>query len=331
MRIQMASRGIGLLAVIAVIAGCGKDKTADEYHEQKVQRQVALFQSVSGTYRGALQNAKDGSSMGTIEIDLWPQNTIVSSSDNTTLSSQASLQGRVAIFNGIESNAVIQSAYYFSPDYDTNGVFNGTISVPVSGVSGTTNVQLVVSGSIHGSRFEGTINPTNKVGITGHFTADKNAPLPVDRNAPSKVGGLDSGDILQYSGTFDTPLSQASKTSGADVDPVTAKITIRKAGVTVEENFLNNFMLQKTVSIQVTFSQGPVSIDGISFNSAEMDLQSGRIIAQSSYSGDVNALVSLDCVAVTIPGVIKNQGWNCTYLSNFNGVSHTFTVSPVAQ
>src|ERR1700745_1260200 len=85
--------GLGTALVVgSIVAGCAKDRTTNDYHDEQEAKIVALYQSISGTYRGMIAHA-DGSNPGVIEINLYPQQGPINSSDNAGMQSQAYLTG----------------------------------------------------------------------------------------------------------------------------------------------------------------------------------------------------------------------------------------------
>ena len=303
------------LGVITIVTGCAKDQNAIEYHQAQVNKQIALFQSISGPYRGLLMNQADGSSMGAIEVVLTPQISVINSGDNTSTAPQAGLIGKVTIYNNGQSEAVIKNASFVSPDNTSNGNLVGTITVTLTNL---TTVNLSINGNVLGNTLTGMITTTDKVGITGQFSAVRNASLAtVLQNLPPQTTGVQAGDVVKYVSSPQT----ASTTDSADA--LQAQMSIRNIGNTAAENFANTFSLQRIVSIQVLLAPG---IDGAAFNSAEMDLQNGVIHAQATNQGTVGAQVSLDCNKV-----VRNNtpAWSCTYTSNFSGGSQNFTVAAV--
>ena len=306
---------LGGFITIFLLFGCAKDKTADEARQQKVDRQLSVYKSVSAIYRGTLINQNDGTSMGAIEIDIAPQNITIKSSDNTSTAAQVILQGKVTITNDSQSAAVIQTASYFSSDYSTNGSFSGNISIPIaaSGSTPASTALMVISGSINGNSFNGQISLQNQVGIVARFNTVKNAPItPVVMT--SATGSPTSTQV------FSGPLQDLPGTS--------ALMTIRKIVNSSSENFLNNFSLQKSVGLQLSFQVAGGSIDGVSFNSAQLDEQGGVIHAQSNYTGDVNAATTLDCLRKQLNGL---TAWHCIFSSNYNGLSHAFDALEVKK
>jgi len=304
----------GLISCFTMF-GCAKDKTADEARQQKVDRQLALYKSISAVYRGTLVNQNDGTSMGAIEIDFSPQNMTINSSDNTSTAAQVILQGKVTITNDSQSAAVIQTASYFSSDYSTNGSFSGNISIPIAanGSTPASTALMVISGTINGGNFNGQISLQNQVGIVASFNTVKDAaasPVVVT----SATGSSNSTQI--FSGFLQ------------DLPGTSALMTIRKIVNSSSENFLNNFSLQKSVGLQLSFQVAGGSIDGVPFNSAQLDEQSGVIHAQSNYTGDVNAATTLDCLRKQLNGQLA---WHCVFTSNYNGLSHSFDAVEVKK
>lgn len=300
----------GVVFSTAFLTSCAKDQTSLDYHQKMVNRQISLFQSISGSYRGQIINKKDQSVMGVVQIDLSPQISTINSSDNTSTSAQAFLSGTVTIFSGTQSSATIKTASFFSPDGSANGTLVGNISIPLSN---GTQASLSLNGTIEGSQLKGSIMLNDRLGIVGQFDTLKNQDLDVlleQTRAP-----VQNQTISSYGGV-NTSTSSSNTNSGV-------KMTVRNIGNTSAENFVNHFSLQRIVSIQLTLAEG---IDGVSFNTAELDLQNGQIHAQTYYQGSINTQVSLECSQTQIQ---SKQAWSCTYMSSFNGVTHRFTVAKI--
>src|SRR6185437_14107857 len=78
-----------VLFVSLLVAGC--DKTADEYHQEKVNQKIALYNQVAGDYRGSIT---DGNvTIGDILIHLQASTVTVNNGDDTSQTSQAQLNG----------------------------------------------------------------------------------------------------------------------------------------------------------------------------------------------------------------------------------------------
>ncbi len=317
----------GLCFAFLILSACAKDKTTDEYHQQKAEQQAALYQSISasyqqnntfqGSYIGKLVNQNDGSSMGTIQIELWPEVTAVSTSDNTGMANQTVLKGKVTLTNKSVSEGMIGKAAYTSSDSSTTGHYEG--SIPIIRGDGS-NGTLSISGDIvSANTFQGQIYSSDHSGISATFNAVKTAGTNSNVSAPPIKEGSSLGDASTYVGQFKT-------TTGArDADNVGVRMVF-KDNTKFEEKLFEQFIFLKKSTITLNFNLGDSILPSVVFKDAQIDTQNGRITAQTTYSGEVTTTVSLDCAK--LKNDPKSNSWQCTYLSSLNGNAFTFQVAP---
>lgn len=323
-RFKITTLLIGLVLSLFFLAHCGKDKTLSDYHQKKVDEAMVQLQSVAGVYRGTIKDSRDNSDIGDLEIELTPKAAPVNSDDNTTTAAQAFLQGKISLFNKSESNVVIQKANYFWGDTVSSTNFNGTIAIPLT--DGST-ASMTITGRIAGDQFNGELSPDNKFGIKGNFKLSKNAQFA----KPHQKNEAAPNIVAEYKGTYKDPFcdftldNRTKDNIGSDKCLEIVEMNIQNVTNNLGENFLNNFFLERNVSVYLSFNRMDAThINGVSFQKAVIDLQNGTIIAQGTYSGAINTVINLNCNSITSPD--KGKGWACTYISQFNGRKQPFNV-----
>jgi hypothetical protein len=325
-----------LLGTLAgVIAGC--DETADEYHQQKVEQQLALFQSISGTYQGVVTT--NGTPCD-IAVELSPSVSPTNSSDGTTTVGISSLQGSVTLNCGTwTATEAIPTMEYSSPNNSQNGTFSGNFPVSVSsGLSSGAPVtaQMSISGSISGNQMTGTIDIDSQTGFTGTFNATKNAaPATAQGDTSGSVGGV---TLRTYTGTYldeCPPGTVSADSTGSTLGTMTFTMTTELLPQE-DNNFYNNFSSKKVISIQFTTQEQVMGVDDqkihtvvfdpIGFQNATLDTQNHRLDGSQNGVGSSGGAVTLNCKEVQID--VKTQGWNCTLIGLSSGASNTFTAAP---
>lgn len=316
---------LGLVSGMFFLSHCGKDKTVADYHQKKVDEAMVQLQSVSGIYRGSLVNAKDNSDMGDLEVELSPKADPVTSEDNSTTAAQVYLQGKVSLFQKSQSNAIISKAHYFGEDSVSTTNFSGVITVTLA--NGTT-ATMSMTGRIDGDQLNGEMFANGRNGIVGKFKLRKNAPFTrthqQDTSAPNTIS--------IYKGMFTQPYCNLGRDNlGNNKCDTLVTLNIQNITSNLGENFLNNFFLERNVAITITFARVTdlQPVDGVSLQNATLDLQNGTIIAHGSYSGNVNAIIDLNCNSTLSDSGAK--GWACTYKSEYNGKTHVFSVFPIPE
>ena len=322
----MKFNNIAMLALVgAAVIGCAKDKNLDDYRQEQLNTNLSNLQMAAGSYRGNMVDSQTSKSMSNIQIDLQAVTVPVPSPDNSGTRSQAILQGKVSLNDGLAlSSAKITSADFSIADSKTNvGNFSGKITVTVNNQTST----LSMSGVINGATFTGDISNDDRPGHKGHFTAVRNAPLPPPANGqPSTGPKKDPADLGRFAGTSGTRICNGEDPCSA---PLKVSMALRAFFATSDEMFLNVFALQKYIGIDMIFDFGngvpiPVAFDP---PSAQIDYDAGRIKAQKTYSSTIPALLTLECSQKKLNE--KDMGWDCIFKNNNNLTEQKFVLAPL--
>jgi len=304
-----------LAASLLLVSGCGKDKTLDQYHQEKVTADLSRLQAISGQYRGTIVNQRDNSSMGNLEIDLTASLVPTNSTNGTTNSSLAVLQGGLTLINAFQSTAALQSAQYYSDDNSDHGTFSGTIVIPTA-KSG--NATLSISGTIAGNTITGIITPSDRSGPSGTFTATKGAPFPHNGQPQTNPGSTDG--TLVYVGSYKDTICDGrnhdSNLCRGNNGIVNVRMGVNLTAPTVAETFLNNFVDQKTVGVQLSFGDQAIA----SLPNAELDQKVGTLRFKDFIQGSISSLVTLMCQTT-------NATNHCTFTSGSFGATYTFDLT----
>ncbi len=314
MYIRIRKIWVGLLPATCIavsallISGCGKDKTLDQFHDQEVNEELSKLQAISGQYRGTITDERTNSAMGLFEIDLNASLQPTNSSDNSKVANQAVLKGGMTLINATQSSAALQTAQYYSDDNSDHGSFSGTLSL----VSRSGTVLMAVTGTINGNSFTGVITPSDHPGSSGRFTLTKGAPLPHDGQHSTNPGFPDS--TLVYKGSYiDSTLEKVCRgphpnphLCNGHRGPVALTMTVNKAAASISEAFLNNFLDQKLVEVQIAFGDDHT----VALTASELDEKAGTLRFQGVVHGPIDSQTTLICKAN------NNAGYHCNY---YNG------------
>jgi len=272
----------------------GNSETFETIYHQ-VTPELRVSQNISGSYRGSITRQDNRAEIGSIQIDIWPQEIIVSDHSSDTA---PKFQGKVTITNSTTSIAMIQEGQFF-PSSNSNGTFNGTIIVRIPETFQL--VTMSISGSPSGNKFNGQISIQSTASIVGVFSTVKNAGV----SAPSSPSQ-----------------DQSPQTFNGSVDDIGATVTmgIIKSPSSEEQNFIDNFTLQKTLNVALTFNIGGTETTPITFQNAIFDQQNGSIRAVATIN---DILVRLDCNIVEV----NQNSWLCIYMSTLNNKPRHFQVT----
>lgn len=322
-----------VLLVGLLLAAC--DKTADEYHQQKVEQQLALYQQISGVYRGTIQT--QGVTLGDIEVQLDSAVGQTTLPDGTQSAGQAALEVHVTIFNAKTSNVQMQNGYCFAQSNSGDCQFSASTTVALGG--GVTG-KLTIAGTVSGDQVSGLIKVDDTSGVTGDFKAVKNASFPSAQG--STAGHLASGanSISKFVGSYqdqnclEGALDKADPASKS-VCTVDVVLTSESVADDDAQSFYNNFSDVHMMSVQLSQSETVLMPDGdstvvssqpVALQAVQWNSRNGTLHGQQSNVGTNQATVSLDCEQVQVSSTA--QGWQCTYTNNSYGKSISFLATP---
>ena len=308
---------LGMVSASAMLTGCAKDQTVDQFQADQVKQQLGKIQAVSGIYAGSLVSVKDGSTLGPLSIDLEPETTIEENSAHTGTQQVATIRGQVT-FNGDTRAAVAFEQGYYSSD---SGYFKSQIPVQLD--SGGTG-ELEISGTISGNTFTGQIGAQDYPNLGGNFTLTLGA-ASASQSLSSGTSGNPTNSVQVYIGSRQVQSKDTIDPTKLDTISETVTMTVDSSYNTPEENFLNLFV--PTRSTQVTFGYMNNQIP-LLFNNAKFDDRIGNLSGDTTLTDGGDTFIDhMDCRQATQSG--KN-GWNCKISNSVKGqlLSSFFSPSP---
>lgn len=305
-------------------AGCGKDKSPDDYQTEQSNIEFSKLQVVAGTFRGNLVTQDGSRSLGAVEIILKPVRNPVPNGDNSGTNARAQLQGSVTVYdNGSPSSGVITSANFIKSDgqdSDTTGTVDGQISV-VLNTSGSAaqSASFSINGTMNGGQFNGLITPTDRSGVTGSFTVVKDAPLPTGQHSTNPGN---PGQTRSYAGSAIDPNCDGAKRSNACPAPgknghvmIPVFMTTNAAPSSSGYAFVNLFADVKLVNVHLEIEGVNIPLPPVEFDQRQNSL---------SYNGSVSNGSSQIIFACSGAG----SGYNCSYENVAQAATYSFTMMP---
>jgi hypothetical protein len=198
------------LGLLVLLSACAKDKSVDDYQRDKLQKNLALYESVAGSYSGIVTSEESGDVMGAMELRLRAEVTPVDSKDGETSVATPILVGSVRF---LDQNVISLSAPngYYDP---ATGLYSADIKITRAGGNGgegggsggpgaqeTETVK--ITGYIGGDALNGTVHALDYPGHGGRFQLVKNRGDSLQeqlrRARPGK--GRENGQLVAFSGT----------------------------------------------------------------------------------------------------------------------------------
>lgn len=197
--------------VLALLSACAKDKSVDDYQRDKLQKNLALYQSVAGSYSGVVASQENGEVLGAMELSLRAEVTPVDSKDGETSVATPILVGSVRF---LDQNIISLSAPngYYDP---ATGLYSADIKITRAGSNGggegggaggpgaqeTETVK--ITGYITGDNLAGSVHALDYPGHGGSFQLTKNRRESLQeqlrRARPGQ--GRESNQLVAFAGT----------------------------------------------------------------------------------------------------------------------------------
>lgn len=289
---------LGLLS-----AACAKDKTVAEYQREKLQENLALYQSVVGSYTGMVVSKEDGRTLGALEVELRAD-TIVDQSPG----GESALGTPVLVSNIRFLNENVVSLSASSSFYDPgSGAYSAQIDVP-RGQGGATE-QVTVNGVLSGGTLTGEIATTNHPEAGGRFTLDRGgkpltslAKLKTPQELEDAKG---SRQVSTFSGT--TTFAGGAKRA--------VYIVVLQPLNGSAEDFLDLISPVKTVEVNFNYSQTLQ----ILFPGALLDSRQGLLTGRTTINVDGQTQqMTLECRIES-----GDRRATCKHLTSASGVTAT--------
>lgn len=298
-----------LTTCLLALTACGGDKSLKEHQKQETDAECARLGKAAGNYRGGITSQRTGESIGGFETSLEVRRVPADTGEASTVD-KCRLEGRVTVFSRQQSTAVLELAQFTSDGDGGNGSFSGRISVPADSGSA---VQLSLNGTIANGAFSGTLTPTSRPGTAASFSLVKDGALVND--GQNSVDPDPSRSEI-YSGSFRDPNCTNRNRGCRGGDTVSVRMRLSRNPQNGNQAFLNHFLDNQLVGIQLNFDQTTLALPG-----AELNERAGTIRFQGIVQGSISTQATLACQRL-------NAGWRCSYASGSFGISYNFDVMP---
>jgi hypothetical protein len=151
-----------LLLGSLLLVACGSDKTLEQYERDKLNNNLALYQSVSGTYTGVVQSKEENQVLGAMELNLRAETQVNPGGNGDTASGTPILVGNVRFLDEMVITLTAPTGYY---DPNT-GAYSAEIRIAKTG-DGEKIVNL--SGNLANGSLQGEIATRDFPGSGGKF------------------------------------------------------------------------------------------------------------------------------------------------------------------
>lgn len=200
------------LGVFALLSACAKDKSVDDYQRDKLQKNLALYQSVAGSYSGVVASQENGEVMGAMELSLRAEVTPVDSKDGETSVATPILVGSVRF---LDQNIISLSAPngYYDP---ATGLYSADIKITRAGGGGNGGAEggaagpgaqetetVKITGYIGGDVITGSVHALDYPGHGGSFqlTKGRRESLQEQLRRARPGQGRENDQLVAFSGT----------------------------------------------------------------------------------------------------------------------------------
>lgn len=302
-------------SVVAIaLVGCGKDKSIEQYQRERLQENLAVYESVAGTYTGAVYSTETRKSIGALQLDLSAETTTVNSTTGELPIGAPVLVTNVSFRDQSVLNLRIDSSVYD----EGSGAYAATVTVDRTSTGGQfpggdKTAQVIIKGFIRNGHLTGTIGATNNPRGAATFDLELNG-TPIDqirKGAPK--GPLDTvGVTKRYSGKGTMPDSRSGKSARR-----TMKFTVNKPSQGPAGDFVDIFNpgVVKLVNASIEFSEAvSISFINIVWNPANGTIDGSNTL---SGSGDTYT-VFLQCSNFQFTR--QDEPFHCDYWSSRSAV-----------
>lgn len=304
-----------LLLTLACVSGlmtmgCGKDKTVSEYQRERLQENLALYQSVAGSYTGLVTSQQDDRVLGAIQIELRAETSVNPSSGGETALGTPTLVSNIRF---LADNIVALSAptSFYDP---SSGAYSAQITIRRAD-SGR-DEQVALNGVLSGGTLRGEIGTVNDPAFGGRFTATRGgAPITqlVRQKAPGELPSDDeSRQVRSY-------LGSTTFTAGG-AKPVTVVVVQPVRGTA--EDFLDLMSPVKSVQVSFNYSQSL----HVQFPAAVLDLRQGLLTGQTTLNvNGQSQQMTLECRVGADVDLV------CKHVTTASGVTATTRAKEAKQ
>ena len=306
-----------MLAVcLIIVPSCAKDRTLQEYRDEKVAQELAKIKAVAGGYSGVLYSRKTGGPLGPVYVDIEPDTTIGNSTDNLYQEQHVGIKS-VVTFIGQGMGLLSFNGAYDS----TNTSFKLVTTLKTR--RGTPQ-EMELAGAFGNDQLTGEIEATGYPTEAGYFTLVRGSAENIQPGPGAEGSQGEDPPVQVFEGN-----SQPVEDTSTDL-----KLVVITHQIGSDQAFLDNFLPVKTVDLTLNFAGG---LAQVFFKNAVWDLQRGILEGQSQGSsnpsepgGGSNYELDLSCHqrAVILKDNTKAMGWFCQYVSDRRGLIFSTILKP---
>ncbi len=268
------------LTTLFVLAACAKDKTTDEYQREKAQQNLALYDSVAGSYSGVVTSKETGEVLGAMQLNLRADRLVNPPKDSDLAIGTPILSGTAKFLDETETTLVAPNGFY-DP---ANGAYQAEILIGRGG--GIEVVQL--TGTIGATALSGTVQSKSSPEMGGRFVLQKNGePIQtlLERARPGWRPNPDGRNkVRSFTGETNFP--------NAGVTRAVRTVILQPLTGTAAD-FLD--LISPVKGVQISFNYS--SSVNLVFSNALYDRRQGLITGESVFSlGDGRSVkISTEC------------------------------------
>ena len=289
-----------LLGLVGALAGCGKDRTVDDYNAQKQnQEQQQSQKEIGGTFNGVLVSTVNGEAMGSLSIKVSSDTLIQDTGARSTIAAEIVLTTKKS-----SQRISVPTGYYniythaYQLDFSVGNVFE------VDPAGKTVMANFRVKGKIDPVTgiMDGTIAVVDRAKYGGKFrlTKDGNAPELEDTHLPTERADAALGKTYRA----------RPKVMGT---PDMLTLRFSSSAKSEEGEFMDLFYPVRYLDISAVLSETYYGDELLrtKFLNCEWDLQSKTLTGDVvDNTGSRPAHYSIQCRE---SGTAKRPAWKCSW------------------
>ncbi len=301
---KMAIPACLVSALFLFAVGCAKDRTAESWQNEKVSEKLSQISAISGSYSGNLVSEKNGTSLGSMTLQLSPDVRIQDNSDRTGTSLSPAVRATVTFNGDARASVSFQGGFYNS---DTN--YFKLITTIALDSGGTQKME--ISGTTTGDTIEGEMAALDFPDHGGKFTLSRGATVD------STMATTFANRIEYFMHTRQVRMTDSH--GNVQVETSKVKMSIDSSYTTAEETFLGMFSPLRRSLVTLTFWSGD-SLGReipISFNETVYDDRTDSLKGKTIFNdGGEKYTTSLECLREKR---VEVNGWNCRIWNDARG------------
>lgn len=293
----------------ALLPGCGKDRTLDEYQDDKIRDDYEKMRAVAGVYSGLLVSRLDNQPIGLLTVVAKPDMQVNPST--TATDHKAVLRLEIQL----QSPDRILSATFGGGAFDATAksfVAQSAVAMP----AGSPSLTMSLSGSFSGDTLRGELYDLGYYASGSDFALKKDAALdPVQVLKTIRLSATEA----RVQTAITTSFRGKARLPGGTSDTPVALSFLRP--IQGSEQQLTDLLLPtKTLDVGVNINNGDISF---TFPNSLWDQRYGTLQGEASgNSGSMPYKIALRCQEATRAGV---AGWSCRWTAA-SGQSFAFEV-----